>query len=60
MCTVDCDQVKMFYDGPSYQLIVTVLGAAELPSRDSGHLRNTYCRLHLLPEHMWVDRVELF
>ena len=47
---INFEQVKMFYDGSSYQLIVTVLGASELPARDNGLNRNPYCKMYLLPD----------
>lgn len=40
----------MFYDSSSCQLIVTVVSAVDLPSRDNGQPRNPYCKLYLLPE----------
>ena len=47
-------QVKMFYDAPSYQLIITVMGATDLPPRDKGQPRNPYCKLYLLPDRRLV------
>ena len=43
-------QLKMYYDGPSYQLIVTIMSASNLPPRDNGQTRNPYCKLYLLPD----------
>nr|XP_032810421.1 regulating synaptic membrane exocytosis protein 2-like isoform X11 [Petromyzon marinus] len=43
-------QVKLWYDKPGEQLIVTVLGAADLPARDDGRPRNPYVKLYFLPD----------
>ncbi|XP_061418244.1 regulating synaptic membrane exocytosis protein 2-like isoform X17 [Lethenteron reissneri] len=42
--------VKLWYDKPGEQLIVTVLGAADLPARDDGRPRNPYVKLYFLPD----------
>ncbi|XP_062265551.1 regulating synaptic membrane exocytosis protein 2 isoform X15 [Platichthys flesus] len=43
-------QVKLWYDKVGYQLIVTVLGAKELPSQDDGRPRNPYVKIYFLPD----------
>ncbi|XP_025090830.1 regulating synaptic membrane exocytosis protein 2-like isoform X4 [Pomacea canaliculata] len=43
-------QIKLWYDVQSYQLIVTIINAIELPLTDSGKFRNPYCKLYLLPD----------
>ncbi|XP_067665967.1 regulating synaptic membrane exocytosis protein 2-like isoform X8 [Haliotis asinina] len=43
-------QIKLWYDVQSYQLIVTVISAIELPLTDNGKFRNPYCKLYLLPD----------
>ncbi|XP_046375678.1 regulating synaptic membrane exocytosis protein 2-like isoform X2 [Haliotis rufescens] len=43
-------QIKLWYDVQSYQLIVTVINAIELPLTDGGKFRNPYCKLYLLPD----------
>ncbi|XP_028428466.1 regulating synaptic membrane exocytosis protein 2-like [Perca flavescens] len=43
-------QVKLWYDKVGQQLIVTVLGAKELPVRDDGRPRNPYVNIYLLPD----------
>ena len=46
-------QIKLWYDVQSYQLIVTIISAIELPLTDSGKFRNPYCKLYLLPDRRW-------
>lgn len=36
-----------------HQLIVTVLGAKELPVRDDGRPRNPYVKIYFLPDRRW-------
>lgn len=43
-------QVKLWYDKVGHQLIVTVLGAKELPVQDDGRPRNPYVKIYLLPD----------
>ncbi|KAK7480085.1 hypothetical protein BaRGS_00028645 [Batillaria attramentaria] len=43
-------QIKLWYDVQSYQLIVTIISAIELPLTDAGKFRNPYCKLYLLPD----------
>ncbi|XP_034456385.1 regulating synaptic membrane exocytosis protein 2-like isoform X3 [Hippoglossus hippoglossus] len=43
-------QVKLWYDKVGHQLIVTVLGAKELPSQDDGRPRNPYVKIYFLPD----------
>lgn len=43
-------QVKLWYDKVGHQLIVTVLGAKELPVRDDGRPRNPYVKIYFLPD----------
>uniref|UniRef100_A0A3Q2VIC0 Regulating synaptic membrane exocytosis protein 2-like n=1 Tax=Haplochromis burtoni TaxID=8153 RepID=A0A3Q2VIC0_HAPBU len=42
--------VKLWYDKVGHQLIVTVLGAKELPARDDGRPRNPYVKIYFLPD----------
>ncbi|KAG7225294.1 hypothetical protein INR49_007141 [Caranx melampygus] len=42
--------VKLWYDKVGHQLIVTVLGAKELPVQDDGRPRNPYVKIYLLPD----------
>ncbi|KAF1382162.1 hypothetical protein PFLUV_G00161590 [Perca fluviatilis] len=42
--------VRLWYDKVGQQLIVTVLGAKELPVRDDGRPRNPYVNIYLLPD----------
>ncbi|XP_069372652.1 regulating synaptic membrane exocytosis protein 2-like isoform X4 [Paralichthys olivaceus] len=42
--------VKLWYDKVGHQLIVTVLGAKELPSQDDGRPRNPYVKIYFLPD----------
>uniref|UniRef100_A0A672ZBG1 Regulating synaptic membrane exocytosis 2 n=1 Tax=Sphaeramia orbicularis TaxID=375764 RepID=A0A672ZBG1_9TELE len=42
--------VKLWYDKVGHQLIVTVLGAKELPVRDDGRPRNPYVKIYFLPD----------
>ncbi|XP_026205486.1 regulating synaptic membrane exocytosis protein 2 isoform X18 [Anabas testudineus] len=43
-------QVKLWYDKVGHQLIVTVLGAKELPVREDGRPRNPYVKIYFLPD----------
>ncbi|XP_050925678.1 regulating synaptic membrane exocytosis protein 2 isoform X11 [Lates calcarifer] len=43
-------QVKLWYDKVGHQLIVTILGAKELPAQDDGRPRNPYVKIYLLPD----------
>ncbi|XP_045915180.1 regulating synaptic membrane exocytosis protein 2-like isoform X9 [Micropterus dolomieu] len=43
-------QMKLWYDKVGHQLIVTVLGAKELPVRDDGRPRNPYVKIYFLPD----------
>ncbi|XP_069024888.1 regulating synaptic membrane exocytosis protein 2-like isoform X3 [Embiotoca jacksoni] len=42
--------VRLWYDKVGHQLIVTVLGAKELPVRDDGRPRNPYVKIYFLPD----------
>lgn len=42
--------MKLWYDKVGHQLIVTVLGAKELPVRDDGRPRNPYVKIYFLPD----------
>nr|XP_043874798.1 regulating synaptic membrane exocytosis protein 2-like isoform X3 [Solea senegalensis] len=42
--------VKLWYDKVGHQLIVTVLGAKELPPQDDGRPRNPYVKIYFLPD----------
>ncbi|XP_022603411.1 regulating synaptic membrane exocytosis protein 2-like isoform X3 [Seriola dumerili] len=42
--------VKLWYDKVGHQLIVTVLGAKELPVQDDGRPRNPYVKIYFLPD----------
>ncbi|XP_031645145.1 regulating synaptic membrane exocytosis protein 2 [Oncorhynchus kisutch] len=42
--------VKLWYDKVGHQLIVTILGAKEFPSREDGRPRNPYVKIYLLPD----------
>ncbi|XP_054874153.1 regulating synaptic membrane exocytosis protein 2-like isoform X15 [Amphiprion ocellaris] len=43
-------QVKLWYDKVGHQLIVTVLGAKELPVREDSRPRNPYVKIYFLPD----------
>lgn len=44
-------QIKtMYYDMPTYQLVLTIVGAINLPPRENNQLRNPYCKLYILPD----------
>ncbi|XP_074469031.1 regulating synaptic membrane exocytosis protein 2 isoform X1 [Sebastes fasciatus] len=43
-------QLKLWYDKVGHQLIVTVLGAKELPVQDDGRHRNPYVKIYFLPD----------
>uniref|UniRef100_A0AAY4D6Y7 Regulating synaptic membrane exocytosis protein 2 n=1 Tax=Denticeps clupeoides TaxID=299321 RepID=A0AAY4D6Y7_9TELE len=40
----------LWYDKVGHQLIVTILGAKDLPSRDDGRPRNPYVKIYFLPD----------
>ncbi|CAK6979786.1 LOW QUALITY PROTEIN: regulating synaptic membrane exocytosis protein 2-like [Scomber scombrus] len=42
--------VRLWFDKVGHQLIVTVLGAKELPVRDDGRPRNPYVNIYFLPD----------
>ncbi|XP_027027412.2 regulating synaptic membrane exocytosis protein 2 isoform X17 [Tachysurus fulvidraco] len=42
--------VKLWYDKVGHQLIVTILGAKDLPLRDDGRPRNPYVKIYFLPD----------
>ncbi|XP_072226067.1 regulating synaptic membrane exocytosis protein 2-like isoform X1 [Leuresthes tenuis] len=42
--------IKLWYDKVGHQVIVTVLGAKELPVRDDGRPRNPYVKIYFLPD----------
>uniref|UniRef100_A0A3Q3NBE7 Regulating synaptic membrane exocytosis protein 2-like n=1 Tax=Mastacembelus armatus TaxID=205130 RepID=A0A3Q3NBE7_9TELE len=42
--------MKLWYDKFGHQLIVTVLGAKELPVREDGRPRNPYVKIYFLPD----------
>ncbi|XP_072266879.1 regulating synaptic membrane exocytosis protein 2 isoform X25 [Pyxicephalus adspersus] len=43
-------QIKLWYDKGGHQLIVTILGAKDLPSREDGRPRNPYVKIYFLPD----------
>ncbi|XP_059412805.1 regulating synaptic membrane exocytosis protein 2-like isoform X3 [Carassius carassius] len=43
-------QVKLWYDKAGHQLILTILGAKDLPSREDGRPRNPYVKIYFLPD----------
>ncbi|XP_019711830.1 regulating synaptic membrane exocytosis protein 2 isoform X3 [Hippocampus comes] len=43
-------QVKLWYDKVGHQLIVTILGAKDLPPREDGRPRNPYVKIYFLPD----------
>ncbi|XP_015711540.1 regulating synaptic membrane exocytosis protein 2 isoform X1 [Coturnix japonica] len=43
-------QIKLWYDKVGHQLIVTILGAKDLPSREDGRPRNPYVKMYFLPD----------
>ncbi|XP_048794964.1 regulating synaptic membrane exocytosis protein 2 isoform X27 [Lagopus muta] len=42
--------IKLWYDKVGHQLIVTILGAKDLPSREDGRPRNPYVKIYFLPD----------
>ncbi|KAM4736215.1 regulating synaptic membrane exocytosis protein 2 isoform 24-T24 [Anableps anableps] len=42
--------VKLWYDKVGHQLIVTILGAKDLPPREDGWPRNPYVKIYFLPD----------
>ncbi|KAM8846490.1 regulating synaptic membrane exocytosis protein 2 isoform 12-T12 [Synchiropus picturatus] len=43
-------QVKLWYDKVGHQLIVTILGAKDLPPREDSRPRNPYVKIYFLPD----------
>ncbi|PKU42849.1 regulating synaptic membrane exocytosis protein 2 isoform x3 [Limosa lapponica baueri] len=43
-------KIKLWYDKVGHQLIVTILGAKDLPSREDGRPRNPYVKIYFLPD----------
>ncbi|XP_055967672.1 regulating synaptic membrane exocytosis protein 2 isoform X7 [Sorex fumeus] len=43
-------QIKLWFDKVGHQLIVTILGAMDLPSREDGRPRNPYVKIYFLPD----------
>ncbi|XP_041101537.1 regulating synaptic membrane exocytosis protein 2 isoform X4 [Polyodon spathula] len=43
-------QIKLWYDKVGHQLIVTILGAKDLLSREDGRPRNPYVKIYFLPD----------
>nr|XP_015213549.1 PREDICTED: regulating synaptic membrane exocytosis protein 2 isoform X50 [Lepisosteus oculatus] len=43
-------QIKVWYDKVGHQLIVTILGAKDLPPREDGRPRNPYVKIYFLPD----------
>lgn len=46
-------QIKLWYDKVGHQLIVTILGAKDLPSREDGRPRNPYVKIYFLPDRRY-------
>ncbi|XP_038665951.1 regulating synaptic membrane exocytosis protein 2 isoform X34 [Scyliorhinus canicula] len=42
--------IKLWYDKVGHQLIVTILGAKDLPLREEGRPRNPYVKIYFLPD----------
>ncbi|XP_066235436.1 regulating synaptic membrane exocytosis protein 2 isoform X48 [Saccopteryx leptura] len=42
--------IKLWFDKVGHQLIVTILGAKDLPSREDGRPRNPYVKIYFLPD----------
>ncbi|XP_062865434.1 regulating synaptic membrane exocytosis protein 2 isoform X1 [Trichomycterus rosablanca] len=42
--------VKLWYDKVGHQLIVTILGAKDLPAQEDGRPRNPYVKIYFLPD----------
>ncbi|XP_059971811.1 regulating synaptic membrane exocytosis protein 2 isoform X9 [Mesoplodon densirostris] len=43
-------QIKLWFDKVGHQLIVTILGAKDLHSREDGRPRNPYVKIYFLPD----------
>ena len=46
-------KVKLWYDKVGHQLIVTILGAKDLPAREDGRPRNPYVKIYFLPDRRY-------
>ncbi|KAG8133860.1 hypothetical protein E2320_011601 [Naja naja] len=49
--------IKLWYDKVGHQLIVTILGAKDLPSREDGRPRNPYVKIYFLPDRSSSERI---
>lgn len=52
-------QIKLSYDPVGFQLIVTIICAAELTPRNNSQLRSPYARMYLLPDTRQVLKYKL-
>ncbi|XP_060601574.1 regulating synaptic membrane exocytosis protein 1-like isoform X2 [Ruditapes philippinarum] len=43
-------QVKLWYEKRSFELIITIISAIDLPMTNEGKFRNPYCKIYLLPD----------
>ncbi|KAL4217596.1 regulating synaptic membrane exocytosis [Mactra antiquata] len=43
-------QVKLWYEKRSFELIITLINAIDLPMTNDGKFRNPYCKIYLLPD----------
>ena len=46
-------QVKLWYEKRSYELIITIINAIDLPLTSAGKFRNPYCKIYLLPDRRY-------
>ena len=52
-------QIKLWFDKVGHQLIVTILGAKDLPSREDGRPRNPYVKIYFLPDRRQGYKIKI-
>ena len=53
-------QVKLWYEKRSYELIITLINAIDLPLTSAGKFRNPYCKIYLLPDRRYIAQIVSF
>jgi hypothetical protein len=48
-------QLRLWFAAQSLQLVVSIIGACDLPPKPSGQLRNPYAKLVLLPDRRYLN-----
>ncbi|KAH3709221.1 hypothetical protein DPMN_068683 [Dreissena polymorpha] len=48
-------QVKLWYDKRSFELIISIINAIDLPATKEGTSRNPYSKIYLLPDRRYFQ-----